>query len=195
MPKSSSFPDWRTTATRCVGAMLYRGDNSGSRSSSKTSTRSRAGVRSVKRPHMPQFYRAAGGHSDAPGRRDRRWVCLGPEAFKLGHGGSCRIHFTVNRCVFPLSAFVISKKDSAARAMCARHFLRWLLMSSPSVGFFRAVAKDLLPEKSRPEAGLRTVIVGGRRSEGGRLWPAKRWVAGCNDREAATQAVGSTVHN
>ena len=27
--------------------------------------------------------------------------------------------------------------------------------------------QDLLPEKSRPEAGLRTVIVGGRRSEGG----------------------------
>jgi hypothetical protein len=43
--------------------------------------------------------------------------------------------------------------------------------------------QDLLPEKSRPEAGFGTVIVGGRRSEGGRSnywlpclgkgWPAK----------------------
>jgi hypothetical protein len=80
--------------------------------------------------------------------------CLGPEALKSRHGGSCRIHFTVNCYVFPLPTFVISKKDSAATAMCARHFLRWFLMSSPSVGFFRAVNQDLLPEKSRPEAGL-----------------------------------------
>jgi hypothetical protein len=74
--------------------------------------------------------------------------CLGPEAFKLRHGGSRRIHFTVYRYVFPLSTFVLSKKASATRAMCARLFLRWLVMSSPSVGFFRAVAQDLLPEKS-----------------------------------------------
>ena len=31
----------------------------------------------------------------------------------------------------------------------------------------------MLPEKSRPKAGLRTVIVGGRRSEGGRLFLRK----------------------
>jgi len=73
--------------------------------------------------------------------------CLGPEVFKSRHRGSRRIHFTVNRYVFPLRTFGISKKDSAAKAMCKALPLLFL-MSSPSVGFFRAVVQDLLPEKS-----------------------------------------------
>jgi hypothetical protein len=80
--------------------------------------------------------------------------CPGPGSVQIVSRRFWQIHFTVSRYVFPLPTFVISKKDSAARAMC-KALPPLALMSSPSVGFFRAVAQDLLPEKSRPEAGLR----------------------------------------
>jgi hypothetical protein len=143
-----------------------RGDNSGSRNSSKISTRSRAGVRSVNRPHMPQFYRG-GGHSDAPGRRDRRWAASGRKR-------SDRVtQFSQNslyRQPLGLSTSVSLERafQHSAFGVWSTNPLPFVLMSSPSVGFFRAGTQSCCPKNPDQRLGLRTVIVGGRRSEGGR---------------------------
>jgi hypothetical protein len=100
----------------------------------------------LKRPHMPQFYRAAGGHSDAPGRRDRRWAASGRKRSNRVTAVLAEFTLPATPASFPLSTFAFPKKDSAARPMCARHFARWLLRSSPSVGFFRAVRKHGRPK-------------------------------------------------
>jgi hypothetical protein len=89
--------------------------------------------------------------------------CLGPGTFKLRHGGFRRIYFTDNRHVFPLPTFVISKNSAAGWNVC-NDLPPLPFVSSPSVGFFRAVIQAMLPEKSRPEAGLRQSS-----SEGGGL--------------------------
>jgi hypothetical protein len=82
--------------------------------------------------------------------------CLGPGAFRSRRrwfSDDATNHFTVSRYAFRPSTFIISKNAAAGGNLC-KDRPPLALMSSPSVGFFRAVAQDLLPEKSRPEAGL-----------------------------------------
>jgi hypothetical protein len=137
---------------------LYRGDNSGSRSSSKISTRSRAGVRSAKRPHMPQFYRAASDDRDAPGRRDRRWAASGRKR-------SNRVTATAGSFPTLASAHTARRSDrhsvkrnSAGLVVwkCGEKTARLLLAIVIAVGRILSGGHPTLPpEKSRPEAGLR----------------------------------------
>jgi hypothetical protein len=44
--------------------------------------------------------------------------CLGPEALKSRHGGSCRIHFTVNRYVFLLDLRYLEKDFRSQGNVC-----------------------------------------------------------------------------
>jgi hypothetical protein len=92
--------------------------------------------------------------------------CLGPEAFKTCHGVSrmmAELHLYHRQ--LRISPLELEKLQPVE--LPAKH-------RPPAAIEVIAVGRilsgghpKLLPEKSRPEAGTRTVIVGGRRSEGG----------------------------